>query len=269
MFYGLVADQFHPVISAKISFDGYPAELNKHLPVGGQIITGRNIERLNKTRVQFKHYNGMPSKGHIEDALTDTATFLTENVRNVFGVDYDALSMVDVIPQVQARDKIRAARTTCEQGDLPEGMALLVEAFQDLFEDPRFAGNDERPAFEFGGSLSHYRYFDRTEEVFYSFETKQGRSPGHSVGDVAKQLSKTTRVATELQEAMRVVTSGVDYVEYRRFRHLTPSVDATMDGTRHRHSRKNYAPTVEDFDFCETFVIGLALRLSAIDAQLK
>lgn len=270
LFYGLVADQFHPTLAGNTSFEKYPTELNKALaPLGKSIVTGRNIDRLNKTRVLLKHYNGTPSQNNIDDAVIDTTTFLTQNVKGIFDIDYDAVTMADVMPQPLIAAKVKAASATHQAGDTPEAMALLVESFQDVFEYPKINNYMYgRPALQFGGEI-HYPIEEREIQRFlYAVSKDDHRYANRAEEKIAELVGHLTKVAKESQIALRLLVSGIEYASYLRFQRLTPGVEWTPDEPRRRYFPKNYAPTEDDFAFCENFIITAAVKLAGVDADL-
>lgn len=57
------------------------------------------MERLNKVRVKLKHHGSIPGTQQVADARTDVDAFLAANTQAVFGMDYDTVTMADVVPQ--------------------------------------------------------------------------------------------------------------------------------------------------------------------------
>src|SRR6266567_7963252 len=64
---------------------------------GVDLAVKQGMVRLNKIRVNLKHHGVQPGKAAIDQNLADAATFFAANTRLVFGVDYDQVSMADVI----------------------------------------------------------------------------------------------------------------------------------------------------------------------------
>jgi hypothetical protein len=69
-------------------------------------------------------------------------------------------------------------------------------------------------------------------------------------------------VTREMQLAMRIMTLGIDYRQFARFKQLTPSIVYFMGGRSEPHTRPDYAPVSADFEFCRQFVITGALRIA-------
>jgi hypothetical protein len=268
LFYGLVADQFHPSLDPKTAFDAYPRELNKVLPANQKIAAGRGIEKLNKVRVQLKHYGSLPSASQVADAVVDATTFLVANTLSVFGADYDTVSMVDTIEQPAARAKVRAARTANASGDRFEAMSLLVEVFQDLF-DPEASGVAGNHAFQFGPQIGRPVNSHHLGYALVRLGERHGNPEG-TIKDFAEQFEALVNTAAESRKALQIIAAGIDFASYRRFESLTPRVEWSWPGQqRWRHARvANYAPTQDDYEYCEDFVIRVAAKLAAVAAEL-
>jgi hypothetical protein len=121
-------------VNPKTPFEDYWRELSKVVP---NLSGRRGMERLNRVRVNLKHHGSIPGIQQIADARTDVDAFLAANTQAVFGVDYDTVTMADVVPQKPVRIKIRAAAEAV--GDRQEAMGLLAEAFDELFNPQHHA----------------------------------------------------------------------------------------------------------------------------------
>ena len=67
------------------------------LPGGVDLVVKQGMARLNRVRVGLKHHGVQPGKAAIDQNLADAATFFAANTPLVFGIDYDQVSMADVI----------------------------------------------------------------------------------------------------------------------------------------------------------------------------
>jgi hypothetical protein len=60
---------------------------------------------------------------------------------------------------------------------------------------------------------------------------------------------------------------GIDYRQYHRFRMITPDIVHFIDGHSERQFPDDYAPTVEEFEYCRQFIITVALRMADLEAH--
>jgi hypothetical protein len=125
----------------------------KH-PNGVNLAVKQGMARLNKVRVTLKHHGGHPSVTTINQIVEDTSTFFAANTQLVFGVDYDQVSMADLIEQEKVRDLVRAAETAAGAGDHIKAMIALSDAC-DLLLTPRRTVNDaDASPLRFGDSMT-------------------------------------------------------------------------------------------------------------------
>jgi hypothetical protein len=190
--------------------------------------------------------------------------FFEDNTPRVFGVAYDAIDMADLIPQERVRDIVKQAQEKESSDDTIEAMALLVDAFDDLFRGKPWS--DTEGAYTFGPRI---RRSLREADIHRVLEHGRGKSaiPTAKAGDLAGQIATITEVVIALQGAMQVLASGIDYPQYDRFQVLTPHVAYMMSGDRRVAHHQDYAPSKEDFEYCKRFVISSALRLVEVEGH--
>jgi hypothetical protein len=87
------------------------------IKLSGQIAMGR----LNALQNNLKHAGGIPSAEQVADAAADAASFFENNTPTVFGIDFAAIDMADVVPQEDTRAKLKAAGAAESTGDRTEG----------------------------------------------------------------------------------------------------------------------------------------------------
>ncbi|MCL3998095.1 hypothetical protein [Streptomyces lavenduligriseus] len=246
-FIGLVAQHLGAELKKNTEFLGYweavkPFELPKK----------EQMKRLNDARVALKHNGTFPSEHQIEQARETLADFFATVTPKVFGVDFDAVDMVDLLTQPEAARLVREAQTHADIGDYPMAMAGLVLAFDALLD--HYAAGD-RPAgkspFKFGARL-------------YRGDVVQLQNAGNS--QINPRLKKLGEFAIAAQDALRVISLGIDYPSLARFRVMTPPVYGYGDGSQ----RFVDLPSVrtlnaDDYDWARHFVIESGLRASRAD----
>ncbi|MEU8301138.1 hypothetical protein AB0C04_28100 [Micromonospora sp. NPDC048909] len=261
----LVADHYS-VSSQK--FEDYWKVLDPRVPGG---LTGfRGMQRLHRSRNDFKHNGVVPSSSTITLAGSDAATFMSATVQAAFGVDYTGVSMVDVVSQTKVRAELRAAEVEHAGGKTRLAMVKLRDAVNELF-DPHRGARDlswtmpDRSPFAFGPDM--WRSVP-AHEVKQALEGLLGDGRVTSTGRrVAAQVAGSVESARLMRPAMRMVALGLDFPTYLRFDLLVPHLIVSLNGKRTYMAPKGYAPTDEEFSFCLEFVVTAALRLAAAEAH--
>jgi hypothetical protein len=194
------------------------------------------MDRLNHERVGFKHKGIPPNPATVGDLLRNAVAFCEEITREYLDVDYESVSLADLIQNADAREKVKEAETAKANGDLKGAIIALALAYDVLLEEARkkhqasLIGEinlpipDRKLALEFAG--------------------------------VGRQLSKLVSIVDGF-------TLGIDPTRYRRFVRIVPArrryasgrVDILWLGS----STKS---TEAEFDYCYAFIVDLGLRFT-------
>jgi hypothetical protein len=263
----------HLGAAAPREFDKYWDVLSPaKLPGGVNLSVKQGMTRLNRVRVNLKHHGVQPGKAAIDKALADATTFFAANTPPVFGVDYDQVSMADLIEQEQVREFVRKAEAAAAGGDHVTAMIALSDACELLLQPRR--SNSSRPSpLRFGDSIGlsaegHILQRRVSEALQPPRDTHGIDLHGHDRQFVAEHISTLTGIVTALQGMARVTALGIDYAAYLKFSRLTPTGSDYMDGHREYRAPKGYAPTSLDVEFCYQFVVSASLRLTEAHAHL-
>lgn len=233
-------------------------------PLSGKI----GMDRLNRCRRDFKHTGAPPSDEDIEYARNDTASFFEENTQRVFGIDYSKIDMADLVVQDDARMTLKRASDEAAQGNMIKAMGLLVEALDFLFwpvQHPNGGG-----PFDFGPTIQRHGFHPSSDVERAFLHLKNDKGYGRLTypdKQVARNLGHTIDAAAAMQKALRVMAIGVEYQKYVRFQDLTPTVRYDLV-EEHRYSTYPfYSPTRSEFEYCQSFVIEVALQIAKIQSE--
>jgi len=68
------------------------------------------MKKLNKIRVDLKHHGIIPSKLEIESCRYNTSTFLNENCIIIFDINFDDISLLDIIKFERPKEFLKQAK---------------------------------------------------------------------------------------------------------------------------------------------------------------
>ncbi|MET7776311.1 hypothetical protein ABZU94_10460 [Streptomyces mirabilis] len=209
------------------------------------------MKRMNDARVALKHNGTFPSAHQIEQAREALADFFSTVTPKVFGVDFDSIDMADLLTQPEVIRLAREAQTHADIGDYPMAMAGLVLAFEALLQ--HYAKD------EGSGYASPFRFGPR---MFAMDEPKvQGRA-----AQANARLLKLTEFMDTAQDALRVISLGVDYPSLARFAVLAPRMHGYANGgMRFADLPSVRALTADDYEWGRHFVIESGLRAARAD----
>ncbi len=206
-----------------------------------------SMERLNKARVDCKHYAFRLSTIEVNDFKTNVGDFFRENTPKVFGFTFEEISMAALVQSKEVRDRLLKAEQLSSTGEIKAAIKETAIAFHDLLN--RFQWRVmEQNNFHLREVSSH-RFFSNIER----------KAPKDS-SQFAKEIEKEINI---LHEQVKLLSLGIDYRRYMRFRGLTPIVHLMGSGTYEAFGDGG-GQSHQDYLFCYHFVIECALCLQEI-----
>jgi len=186
------------------------------------------MERFNRLRVDFKHLGTLPHPGVVTDLLPVVTAFCHEIAGLYLRVDFETISLADLIPNEEARAKIKEAETSFEKGELEDALLALSLAYNLLFKQ---AGEK------------------------FGFLKVQGRD---------ELLPGFTRGLRALVRSVNLLSMGINPIRAQRAAMLMPGIARSpfSDSVQVEVWRE---PTIEDFEFCRDYVVDFGIRLARID----
>ncbi|MFD6186117.1 hypothetical protein [Streptomyces goshikiensis] len=249
-FLGLAAQFLGAEVSPGIQFKEYWGQLRPAvaLPAKGAMNT------LNNVRVSLKHHGVFPSSQTVEQSRASVLNFFTLATPMVFGIDFDSINMTGLVTQAETAQLVRDAQTHADIGDWVHAMAGLRLAMECLLE--QYA----RP-----------KELERVESPFSFGPRIDGNLlRKHQNRETDPEVAKTVQVAVATQQAIQVISLGIDFASYIRFTWLTPTINGYMDGPfRYYPTAQEQAVTEQDYAWALNFVIESALQASRADEVLK
>lgn len=213
-----------------------------------QITQKDSMRRLNEARVQLKHHGISPSKLDMEAFRATATNFFQENTPKVFGINFDSVSLVDLVAYDGAKSKLRSAQSLMQSGDTNGAIRDIAASFVLLIHEYEQQTRSKfgRSPFSFGPKLTFETSF---------FMGVEGKMKGF--------VDKVNESISSMQTAIKIVSFGFDYRKFSKFQSLTPTV--VLTGDRVHVSEPSSQVTLEDCRFCLDYVIECAIRLQDFD----
>ncbi len=257
LFLDLACDKFGILAKNTPRFKDYWTELERYLQ-GQSLSEKRSMDRLNDARVSFKHHGNLPHASSIEKFRVNVTDFFEENTRLIFGVEFNNISMTYLIQNPTVRSLLDEANILIEQEKKWDALGKIAIAFSRLV-DGYYENNNaflHRSQFYFGESMNYISSYDMgiKNRKFEEF------------------VSKVTKSIEALQDAMKVLSLGLDYQRYIRFQRLVPLVTRSFVGEYHAHigePNPENQPSSNNCRFCYDFVVASAIQLQNFDYNLE
>jgi len=216
----VIAEHLQVSLSSHIAFAQIIDKIDEEAgEVGIDRISHRSaLNQLNNTRVNFKHYAVQPDLGEARKFKNDLDAFFPKALNNFLNLDYEDISLVDLIGHRRTANWLHKAEKHLSQAEYPEVCACSAVGFH-LYRKYR----EDR-------SLWDSRNRDRLDR-----ELKLDYRMGSSDSEPSKAVSKLSRLVDdrldELKSLIDLLYDGVDSLSYRRFSRYTPDVAISAAST--------------------------------------
>lgn len=165
------------------------------------------MERLNNLRVGFKHLGNLPNPAVVADLLPVVTAFCHEIASLYLKLDFEAVSVADLIPNAEARAKVKEAEAIFGNGEAQDAFAALGIAYDKLRSDARN---------KLGVAVSQHES-ERWDSPFcYAWP----RNMRDSIE--ALQLDKMGAHIQALIDTVNILLLGISPQKLRKFEKLTP-----------------------------------------------
>jgi hypothetical protein len=229
-----IAEHLHCSVKESITFNQLMEEIDK---AGKGVLTHRTaLNQLNKARVNFKHFGLEPKHEDVTKFHRDLEAFFPAAIRSFLDLDYDLLSLIDLVEHCRTRNYLKEAEKIIEADEFKASVQASAIAFQ-LFR--RYAGHDG-------------------EDIRLSLLQP----------DVERNLSSFVRAIessfSKQQDQINLIMDGINLGDYRRFARYIPRVQLSLANTIHltwgmRHTSSDY--TREIASFCLRFAMDSILHM--------
>lgn len=234
------------------------------------------MKRLNKARVNLKHYGNRPNEDDIESYRANVRSFFDENTKQIFGVQYSEVSLVDLIQFDKSRQLAKDAEMDLSNDDFGEAVCLISAAFDAMFDEFDNRVRDQLGYTPYPTPKHRIRSPNITPGYNTESELFADVSPTDSIHDVDSVEKETAVVFNEMEdyldnlsenldtlyEALRVVSLGIDQPRYQKFNSIVPEVGSS-GGPKYPHW-DGEAISENEARFCLDFLVEVALRLQEV-----
>lgn len=215
-----------------------------------------SMRNLNARRVNIKHKGLLPSKADIEISRVNTTDFFEQNTITQFGIEWNDISLLTLIQYENVRQHLERAQQSLDENKIEDCIELSAIAFDVLI----YTYEDSKSSY-FGNSPF---YFGKDLTFLSSFHMgiKDDRKMSEFVDKVKDSLEG-------IQKAVKILSFGIDYKKFAKFKMLTPIVHRTMGGKHVAQiwGRKKW--TKENCQYCIDFVLDSSLKLQEFDFDVN
>jgi len=174
-------------------------------------------------------------------------------------VNFSEISLIELVKCQNAKSTLKESQQMLSENKLDEALDKVAIAFEQLIDDYEVRKTDEWGRSPF--------FFGRRMDFLSSFFMDIPR--GNKLADFIDRVKESIEA---IQESVKILSLGLDYRRYAKFRLLTPIVQRTQGsgGINYVAQRvSNVNPTKEAVHFCINFVVESAVTLQEFDFDIE
>lgn len=221
------------------------------------------MDVMKQRRVSLKHHGSFPSHDDVVECCINVGTFLRENIKKQFDIDFDSISLIDLISFESVKDLLLTASNELSDGNFYNSLTHSRLAFDALLD-------------EYEGNKQHWYH------SIFDVGKKQSKKYEQFVKDVSlknreqsnkKWFEEMTETVNELRSVTKITALGIDYKKYALFKAVTPYITRFIgDGynvecVTSLSSRVNLSENL--CSMCLNFVIDSAVKLQDSDYDIS
>lgn len=251
MFLKLLAEK-KDINSSKIGFLEYWDKIP-------ELSLKESMRNLNVNRVNIKHKGIFPAKLEIERSRVHATDFFEQNTKRQFGLEFNEISLLELVSYPIVRAHVKAAVEALEKEDVNASMENVSKAFSELL-------NTYESSKSYRGSSPFF--FGESTTFLSSFHLEM-RDSEDSLGKLPDFIDTVAESIEALQDAVKIISLGIDYKEYSKFRFLAPVIYRTTGGNMISQQLAERNLTTDNCQYCIDFVINCALKLQEFDFDVN
>lgn len=221
-----------------------------------------SMRNLNARRVNIKHKGLLPSKTDIEISRASTTDFFEQNTESHFGLKFIEISLLDLIHNESVKSYLEKSLKASEMGKFDECIKNVSIAFEELihiYEESKINWRNNSPF-----------YFGKDFTFLSSFSVGIGKELGGNVGrKIDEFIDNVKDSLDEIKKAVKILSFGIDYRRYSKFKLLTPIARRTIGGEYRVQLWGEKKWNHNNCQFCIDFVLESCLKLQEFDFDIN
>jgi hypothetical protein len=251
--------------------EGMMSSIQKIKDRGLEIVDDLGIRKLNKLRGSLKHAAVIPSSIELREVTMYVSNFLHNNCINLLKVDFDQISIAQLVDNEEIRSHLIQAIASYENAEINDVRFELSNAFWKTVNMYKDVSKDIYPMpFDFGSKDMSSAFFMGIDRNPYPSNYESLNKEFHEIYKRFQKVGEFVDAAKESVEAMRdaveILSLGIDYRKFIIFSQSVPRAQRTMSGKYHvtiggRISKSNFSE--DDLQFCLNFIVECYFLLNS------
>lgn len=242
-----------------IHFKNYWKEISK-LPNGVELTQQPSVEKLNDARVNLKHRGNFTSHLDIEAFRATSTSFFNENTEKVFGTDFSDISLVGLVKNQEVKQNLKKAEEFLKDNKFDESINEISDAFYQIIH------NHDKKIKDLLGYDNPFINCDLDYNI--NSPCDHGYDDDNGFSDVFLTNFENISISIDyLQETVKLMSWGINYYDYVKFRSIIPSVTHSKQGKLFEEEAQTGKNDKMEAKYCFDFVINMYLTLEELDLE--
>ena len=245
-----LACEHHDIDASKSDFIGYFSLLRTKI----NLTQTETMRRFNKSRVNLKHHGIMVSKADLDSFKISCQNFFVENTKSVFEIEFDDISLVDLVPYKRVKEHLLMAENELKILNYERSINEITLAFWEMiaeYKEGKIERYGKSPTFHF--SLG---YDLHSSSDMYKMDGK--------IRDLQESFG---RALNNIEKTLDILTLGITYQKFAKFDSITPNYTRTYGGcTLNKWQDIEY--NNDNVKWCFDFVIECCIKLQEYDYKV-
>lgn len=221
-----------------------------------------SMKSLNECRISIKHHGQFPSKTDIEKHRINVRSFLEYHSNTWFDIDFNKLSLIDLVSFEEAKSFLCGALLKKEENDFYGSVVETRKAFNSMLHE-----------------------YENSKQYWFKSIFNIGREPRNTYNDFVRKtllekdkdryiawFKDVDETVKALRYVVKLVSMGIDYRQYALFNAIVPEVWQMSDDSysiREGESHFNERVIADKSlcDMCINFVVDCAVKLQDSDYE--
>lgn len=205
------------------------------------------LANLHRQRNATQHESKTPHRTDVEKDVVIVREFASQVYREIFGMDYAALSLIDLVRNELIRKLLTEARSLHDAGDFFGSVSKSAEALTRML---RIA--------DASGPKADVRLYDVTRGI-----------KDRPTSDALEKIVKAMEKSQERTDRLMHIVMGLDYKGYARYRHYAPSVLILLSGEADTTFVNIDEIPLEESKYILDYVLANVLRMEEYGLEWK
>ena len=237
-----------PSRSAASTFQGLVQQCDCLLPAAGcnPVPDKANIQHVHSIRNDAQHKAKYPNESAVSDCRTYTRDFLRKVVVDLWALDFDCMSLTDIVQNQAVKQFLTDAETALSAANYHQAAEHAAAGLTKALNRVETAIVGRLPSFASGIML---------------VDSFGGVSDTSDARDAYRALQR-------VRETLLYVALGLDYGNYMRYRQIAGAVVFAIDGTPHFSGMKDNI-TARSAEYVVAYCIDTVVQIEACVGDIE